>query len=273
MTRRKKQIETAHAFGVHTAGDIIGLDDTTLAYAGASIGNLADQIDNARAALGPAGAYRKRGVTDPRIPRADVEVDVDIEYTNVGVYLWGTWTSPAGNQPAYRAFDDWSEPTFERGTSLFLEFWEWLMATREDARSNGLTFAAYYFTDAETGWMRNYADAAGVFDEVESFVRSDEWIDVKKEFDARLLTGQAYAGLKVLAPLAGFAWEVDDPGGAESMVKYEQALYAESESDRQEAIAWLLRYNEGDVRATLAIRDWLDREGDQIPSIETLESR
>jgi predicted RecB family nuclease len=75
----------------------------------------------------------------------------------------------------------------------------------------------------------------------------------------------------VVAPLAGFSWDIDDPGGGESMLRYETAVGSPSQEERDSARAWLLTYNGGDVAATLAIRDWLERASTTIPSIDSLD--
>jgi predicted RecB family nuclease len=74
-----------------------------------------------------------------------------------------------------------------------------------------------------------------------------------------LITGGS-SGLKVVAPLSGFHWEVDDAGGGESMLKYDSAAAGDPEAQ-----LWLLTYNRGDVQATLASRRWMDET--PIPGI------
>ena len=105
--------------------------------------------------------------------------------------------------------------------------------------------------------------------DVEAFIASDDWVDMLQVFDSQLITGGP-SGLKVVAPLAGFAWSVNDPGGAGSMLRYDQALGAGSSRERQDARDWLLRYNRYDVEATRAIRDWMEEA--TIPSIESLDA-
>ncbi len=113
--------------------------------------------------------------------------------------------------------------------------------------------------------MRRLGAAAGVGGEVTAFTGSREWVDLLRVFDSQLLTGSA-AGLKNVAPLAGFQWSVDDPDGGESMLRYDLAVGAD-EAAAQAARDWLIEYNRGDTQATLALREWLDHGAGGCPPI------
>src|SRR6516165_5407435 len=189
--------------------------------------DLPEQIDLARAALGGAPAYRRRGVSRVRVPRGDVEVDVDMENTEDGVYLWGTLVSAgpgrATEAGGYHPFCTWQPLTGAVEAELFARFWAWLTGLRAAAAAAGLVFRAYcYNAAAENTQMLRIAAAAGLADEVAAFTGSGQWVDLLRVFESQLITG-APAGLKHVAALCGFTWEVEDPGGGESMIRYDQA--------------------------------------------------
>lgn len=65
------------------------------------------------------------------------------------------------------------------------------------------------------------------------------------------------ARIKDIAPLFGFAWAVDDPGGRLAMAMIDVARTAAEGAD--DARRWRLLCNESDVAAQAAIRDGLRR--------------
>ena len=274
VVRAKSQLARLADEGVATFGDLANLCRATASYSGAGLASLPEQIDVARAALGPEPIYRRRDCKEIVVPRADVEVDVDMENVEEGVYLWGALvTRSDGGPPAseHHAFVTWEPLTPEVEAENSLRFWEWLQGLRSNAADEGRSFRAYcYNAAAENTYLKRLALAAGKLDEVFGFMQSDEWVDLLRVVDGQLITGGS-CGLKSIAPLAGFHWDVDDPGGGLSMLQYDSAVGAPDEGDRQTAREWLLTYNRGDVEATLAIRHWLDVDGCTIPAIESLE--
>lgn len=261
--RRTRQIAVLHDAGFLTAGDASRLDPATVAVAfarGSSpIPSLASQIDTARAHLGAAPAYRRRGVDEVIVPRADIEFDVDMENSvDRQAYLWGALVSAAGEGSVYHPFVTWEslEAKGVQRRGVFLRFWEWLSEMIGAAEVEGRTVAVYcYSRQAEETQMRG---ALGMGDDevresVDDFLASPRWVDLYRVFDRQLITGDRI-GLKVVARLAGFRWRDDDPDGAQSMVWYEQAVKGDEEARRR-----LLTYNEDDVRATRVLRDWMTR--------------
>ena len=254
-------------------GDLETIDAKTLGVCAAGASNAAGQIELARARVGASPAYRKRSVDVVAVPRADVEVDVDMENTNDGCYLWGALVTDrraAAPTERYVPFVTW-DPDIEAGELIaFKDFWSWFSDLRAEAAADGASFKAYcYSKSAEQGQMTRIADRLGLRDEVDAFWDSDEWVDLLEVVRAQLITGRSM-GLKETAPLAGFAWRGGDSGGTLAMVKYEQAVDEETGSaGRAAAQEWILEYNEDDVLATAALRKWLDGPARDLPSIES----
>ena len=272
--RKRAQLARLAKAGIHTLGDARSLCAHTAAYSDQPMADLPEQIDRARAALGSSPAYRRRGVARVRVPRGDVEVDIDMENTEDGVYLWGalvTDRSGRASVPAgYHPFCTWDPMTGQAETGLFAEFWRWLAGVRRVAAAAGLVFRGYcYNAAAENSQMRRIADAIGLREAVDAFTASAEWVDLLRVFDTQLITGSA-AGLKSVAPLSSFRWDVDEPGGGESLIRYDQAIDTAKPQATRAARDWLLAYNRGDVQATRSLREWLDHEAAGCPAVEDL---
>ncbi len=272
IAKAPKQVEALAALGLHSVADLESIDPKTLEVCLAGASNAATQIELARARVGVAPAYRKRGVDDLVVPRADIEIDVDMENINDGCYLWGAVITDrrAGAPPArYVPFASW-DPDIEAGEQVaFKEFWSWFTEERARAAAAGVSCKAYcYSKSAENGQMTRIADRLGLRAEVDEFISSEDWVDLLEVVRRQLITGRSM-GLKETAPLAGFSWHTDDGGGTLAIVKYEQAVDEEADADgRATAQRWILEYNEDDVRATAALREWLDGTARGLPSIE-----
>ena len=269
------------AHGITRVGDLHHLDPMTLTYGGIATHALPDAIDQARAAVS-GRAFRARDLPQIVVPRADVEVDVDMENVEDGVYLWGTLvtlrdrglekTVELGIDPGYRPFLSWEAMSSQTAAEVFVAFWAWLSDLRQTCARNDLTFAAYCYTRAEEEKMRQIvAGAPGhpglpTQEEITELTGSPEWVDLFRVAKTSLVTGQRM-GLKRLAPLAGFAWRDDDPGGLQSMYWHRVATTDPDPLARARHRARVLAYNEDDVEATLAVREWLDHT--DLPAIES----
>ncbi len=233
-------------------------------------------IVNARAALGKLAVYRWPWVDTVQTPRADLEIDIDMENDITGrVYLWGALvTDRSGSglvDPGYHPFAGWTVLDESTERNVFDAFWGWLSQIRQAAKLAGVTVRVYCWHEgAEKGEMLRItrSDEAANAAIVE-FTSSDEWVDLYQVFKTQWTSGGS-VGLKAVAPLAGFAWDADDAGGSISMTYRAVATDAQaSADDRATARSWLLAYNRNDVEATLRIRDWLcEPEQADAPSVD-----
>jgi predicted RecB family nuclease len=274
IPRRKRQIADLHSEGVRVVADLRALPAQTLGYRDTAMNDLPLQIDRARARLGPEPAYRLRGIDALVVPRADIEIDVDMEGVEDGTYLWGVLhTERDGGDVAsvaYLPFVSW-DPSIATGQlDAFARFWEWLRVQRSAAARSGRTLRAYcYNKGAEGTHMRRLGALLDLEDEVEAFLDSDELIDLLEVVRRQLITGTGM-GLKAMAKLAGFAWRGEEGGGALAIVRYAEAVGDPDPEVRAGARRWILEYNEDDVRATAALRQWLDGEARLLPSVANL---
>ncbi|SFA82864.1 RecB family nuclease, putative, TM0106 family [Amycolatopsis marina] len=223
-----------------------------------------DAVALARAWLADLTVVRR--VDEVAVPRADVEVDIDMEsFGDSGAYLWGCLLTGAdiGIEQGYRAFATWEPlPTVDEARS-FAEFWAWLREVRRRTAAAGLTFHAYcYNAMAENRWLfgsvQRFAGMDGVPapGEVREFVDSDEWVDLFRSVSDQFLCSHG-KGLKVVAPVAGFRWRDPEAGGEASMRWYRDAVGMDGAAPDAVQRERLLRYNEDDVRATYALRVWM----------------
>ena len=101
------------------------------------------------------------------MPRADIEVDIDMENIEEGVYLWGalvTERTGGGASSSYSAFATWEPMTPAVEAANSLRFWSWLRDIRKDAEQAGLAFRAYcYNASAENTYLRRLGIAGGHF--------------------------------------------------------------------------------------------------------------
>jgi predicted RecB family nuclease len=271
VIRGEDAVELRRA-GVSTVDKLAALDPTGEPPIPWSSTSFVDAVALARAWL--AGLTVVRKVPEIHVPRADVEVDVDMEsFGESGAYLWGCLLSGAdiGFEPGYRSFVTWDPlPSVDEARS-FAEFWTWLTEVRRRAGAAGLSFRAYcYNAMAENRWLfgsvERFGDIEGVPPRaaIQSFVDSDEWVDLFRSVSDQFLCARG-KGLKVVAPVAGFSWRDPEAGGEASMRWYRAAVGMDGEEPAQAQRERLLRYNEDDVRATRALRAWMSGPAADIP--------
>ncbi|HEX2300758.1 MAG TPA: TM0106 family RecB-like putative nuclease, partial [Pseudonocardiaceae bacterium] len=253
--------------GVSTVDDLAALDpsdDPPVPLAGMPF---ADAVLLARAWQRDLALVRRNRRTE--VPRADVEVDVDMEsFGDAGAYLWGCLLTGAdiGMPRGYRAFATWEPvPTPDEARS-FAAFWAWLAEVRLRAAARGLSFHAYCYNEqAENRWMlssaERFAGAPGVptSAQVQEFISSPAWVDLFGVVSTEFLCARG-KGLKTIAPAAGFSWHDPEASGENSMRWYRDAVGLDSGEPDPAQRERLLTYNADDVRATCTLRQWMSSE-------------
>ncbi|MDE3093587.1 MAG: TM0106 family RecB-like putative nuclease [Acidobacteriota bacterium] len=243
-----EQQRLLHEFGVDTRCDLAGLDPERARLArhapsdspsreavlAVAIERLDDLIYRARAHR--AGTVLRRVASDQMgCPRADVEVDVDMESDGEHTYLWGAYVraSAAAREGSvvegYHPFVSWDEPSAATEAAVFAEFWRWFSQLRDTCAARSLTFAAYCFwAQAEDGAMNRAVAAAReggpTLSDLDAFRTHSpaQWIDLHEYAKAQLQT-EGPLGLKVLARAAGFDWRDENPSGEASMAWFAAA--------------------------------------------------
>jgi len=214
------------------------------------------------------------------IPEFDIEIDIDLE-NSLSAFQDNGLTEVEGKDRVYlygfgihdRTLDrDWRSAKFdsfadysnsEEGEyQLLLKMWNFLKDQVIKAEAAGKSIGIFHYSSHEKTWWRNFArnheGKSGVptLDEVEEFT-AEYFVDLL-DYSKQVALGTTGYGIKKLAPKAGFNWQVQDPGGALSLLKYKDAVDPnKSAAEQQESIDWLYSYNLDDVRATFAVRDYL----------------
>lgn len=280
-----QQSAAAKSVGINTAADVSKLDSLTARYSNRKLGHsLADAIDQARVTIAQE-VHLRRGIRKIDIPRADIELDVDMENGDGIVYLWGTnlTTRNRGLRlpgASYRPFATFVARDAEGEAAAFRDLWTWISTLRNLAAGAGITFKAYCYTGAENRCMLHLAKThegkPGIptLTEVEAFLASEHWVDLHKVLSEQTLWPTENLTLKSTAKWARFSWRESGANGDQSVVWYEAATNGD-----EECRAKVLDYNEDDVNATLHLRNWLSsltKKGaaaDRIQNVSVLDQR
>jgi predicted RecB family nuclease len=266
------------AAGIRTVDDLAALDPSDEESVPPAGMPLSDAVGLAKAWLADLTVVRR--IAEVWVPRADVEVDVDMEsFGDAGAYLWGALLTGAdvGQRPGYRAFATWEPlPTDDEARS-FAEFWQWLTVIRLRARARGLSFRAYCYNElAENRWLlssaRRFAGKPGIpgQERVQAFIDSDAWFDLFGSVREYFLCSHG-KGLKTIAPVAGFTWRDAEASGENSMRWYRTAVGMDGGGPDDRHRLRLLEYNEDDVRATMTLRHWMSSDAvNAIPYVGDL---
>jgi predicted RecB family nuclease len=214
------------------------------------------------------------------IPEFDIEIDIDLENSQEALREAG-FEETMGRDSVYlygygihdrTANKDWKSATFgyfddyrdsdEAEFSVLSQMWQKLKDEVAAAEAAGKTVGIFHYSPHERTWWRNYVNrhsakpGSPFIEEVNNFM-AKYFVDLYPLAQHVALPVTGYS-IKVLAPLAGFEWEVKDAGGGNSIVYYQTATSpTKSEGEKAIAIKWLREYNRDDVKATFAARAYL----------------
>ncbi|MDO4717085.1 MAG: TM0106 family RecB-like putative nuclease [Propionibacteriaceae bacterium] len=209
-----------------------------------------------RARLMLAGIELERTTSGPiEVPTAEVEIDFDIETSDEGrTYLWGLLVNDrAAGTSEYHAFARFADLDRSGETALLIEFARFLAPLLRDRDA-----LVYHYSDYERVFLNRLSKMTGDPD-VAYLVEASttHFVDLFTLVRAHFF-GTNGLGLKTVAHAgAGFSWRDDDPGGLNSQTWFNDAVHADDPAEREAARVRVLEYNEDDVRATLALREWL----------------
>ncbi|GAA1635674.1 TM0106 family RecB-like putative nuclease [Actinoplanes couchii] len=240
------------ATGIRTTADLAGSDPATLLAGpyGGEVTHLRNRAFRLRKAVIAAElardgvTVRRRGPAD--VPRADVEIDIDVEWgADDLVYLWGVLVTEGRNR-TYTPFFDPAVDDPAGEADLARRCLDHLDTLARDAEARGRSLLVFHYAPPEPRRAARFAPLPS------GAAHPDRWVDllplVRAAVDSR-----AGHGLKAVATHgAGHTWRDADPGGLQS-----QQWHTAARLGDRAAATRLLTYNEDDVLATAAIRDWL----------------
>ncbi|MDA0251778.1 MAG: ribonuclease H-like domain-containing protein [Actinomycetota bacterium] len=256
---------TLRRMGIATTADLAELDPDDAGFFNDYYREVAHRgRDTARSRL--AGAIQRAemirdglhiipaGTSPVEVPSAGIEVDLDIEWdTHDRTYMWGARIRTDGDDTTaeYVAFANW-EAEFDGPAEreLAAQVADWLREQRRRAEDAGQTMRVFHWSSPEPSRLRRILGADATADLLDR--DTGVFTDLEDVFKTGFVSLHG-SSIKKVAPHFGFAWSVDDPGGAIS--QHYLSTLRHNDTGAAEAKDWLLRYNSDDCTAMTAIRD------------------
>ncbi len=189
------------------------------------------------------------------VPSADIEIDFDIENdVDNRVYMWGVRIRRGTDDSTAEYLTDfiaWEPLDADAERELALRFVEWLRMQREAAAAAGQNIAVFHWSNHEIAKLKSILGLAEVSDLIHP--QNGVFIDLRTVFDTTFFSLHG-SSLKKVAPIFGFGWDVEDPGGSVSQL-YLARVHNGDPQEAEDAKRWLLSYNKDDTAATAAVRD------------------
>ncbi|MDO5735976.1 MAG: TM0106 family RecB-like putative nuclease [Propionibacteriaceae bacterium] len=259
-----RELQTLVSLGITTVQELASADIDALlpaylpltSHRDRSVSRLRQAAQRAR--MLAEGVALERVSSEPiGVPRADVEVDLDIETAEGDItYLWGAlvWNRVTGEK-YYHHVSSFERMSREEEVELAASFARWLL----DLIATHPGLRIYHYSDYETVHLSRLAVRSGQPDLLAlTGLVKEHFVDLFRYVRDSMVAVDGL-GLKVVATKgAGFAWRDDEPNGLASQAWYETAVNSPRPEVRAATRTRVLEYNEDDVRATLAVREWLE---------------
>ncbi len=186
------------------------------------------------------------------LPKVNYELFFDIEDdpTQEFVYLHGVYER---NGQTERFLDFTArENSLEAEENAWQRFWDYIRTLPKD------DFAVYYYSHHEKTtyykMQKKYPSVISV-EELSDFFSNPNVIDLYKIVLADTDWPLGSYSIKEIAQYLGFRWRDESPSGALSIQWFNQYLETKEQQDLQR----ILDYNEDDCKATMVLKDELER--------------
>ncbi len=234
--------------GLNTVDDLARMRVEDYLDAGSRIPGMGEKTlrrIRTRARVSLAGEPEIRsGYVLPRNAR-EVFFDVEDDPTRALTYLYGVLVVESGSTGDYRAFLA-RHPDQERRCAE--EFWRFL-DTQRDA-------VFYVYSPKERSTLRHMMQRYNLDPRVYERYCEQEY-DLYTDLVIRYSDWPTHSyGVKQIAQSVGFRWRDPEPGGANSIVWYNDFL---ADPGREDLLQRILRYNEDDCRAMVAIKSHFEQ--------------
>lgn len=141
---------------------------------------------------------------------------------------------------SFEAIDEAAE------VALATQFAAKINGLAEEAERAGKTLSMYHWHHVEISRTRKFEAVAKAL--------SGRTTDLLNDRFNKHLFARQNSSIKTIAPLVGFNWSVEGPGGRFSQDQVDKARAGDADAQH-----WCLNYNESDVAAQAAIRDGIRR--------------
>ncbi len=259
-----RELQTLVSLGISTVHELAGVDVEEIlpvylpltSHRDRSAARLRQAARRARM-LADGVALERLSEEPIAVPRAAVEIDFDIETAEGDItYLWGALvTNRTTGQQYFHHESSFDALSPDAEVELAASFARWLLAmVREHPE-----LRVYHYSDYETVHMRRLAERSQHPDLMRACtLMAEHFVDLFQYVRDSMVAVDGL-GLKVVATKgAGFTWRDEEPNGLASQTWYQTALDSPDGERRSAARTRVLQYNEDDVRATFAVREWLE---------------